>query len=206
MCKLLTSVSQLQKLVRFTKLYCQHCQSSMADPDFKHELSVLAKLAVPLIFVGACDQFSKVLTTIFAGQYLSTKLFEAIAFGNSMTNITGLSMIVAFVSPMDSICTQANGARDWDLYSLTVWRALICTFLFLIPTVILWINMDSVLVACGQDASISANVHRWTLIYLSILPAYVIRTIASRFLSSQGISKPMLIITPIVCLLWHPLL
>ena len=66
--------------------------------------------------------------------------------------------------------------------------------------------MDSVLVLAGQDASIAANVHRWTLIYLAILPAYVIRTIASRFLSSQGISKPMLIITPIVCLLWHPLL
>ena len=64
----------------------------MADPDLKHELSVLAKLAIPLIIVGACDQFSKVLTTIFAGQYLSTKLFEAIAFGNSLTNITGLAV------------------------------------------------------------------------------------------------------------------
>ena len=176
----------------------------LRDSDLRRELWTLAKLAVQLSLVSACDYSAKVMTTIFAGHFLSTDEFDAVALGNTMTNITGYSMIYAIVSPMDSLCTQANGARNWKLFSVTVHRAVICTVLFLIPTVLLWLNMDKVLVLCGQNPMISANVYQWTLVYLVMLPAYVIQTITVRFLSSQGIAKPLLYIGIVVYVIWHP--
>jgi len=164
----------------------------------------LAKLAGPLVVSSAADYFGKLLTTIFAGHILSTAEFDAVALGNTMTNITGYSMIIAFASPMDSLCTQSAGARNWTLYAVTVWRALICTALFLIPTVVLWVKMEEVLVLCGQSHEIAHNVYRWTLIYLAMLPAYTVRTILIRFLSSQGISKPLFYIGIAVYIIWHP--
>ena len=173
--------------------------------ELKRELLLLAKLAGPLVVSSASDYFGKLLTTIFAGHILSTDEFDAVALGNTMTNITGYSMIIAFASPMDSLCTQSVGARNWKLYSVTLHRALICTALFLIPTVLLWLNMEQVLILCGQNPDIAFNVYRWTLVYLAMLPAYTIRTILIRFLSSQGISKPLLYIGIVIYILWHPL-
>ena len=155
---------------------------------------------------SASDYFGKLLTTIVAGHFLTTNEFDAVALGNTMTNITGYSMIIAFASPMDSLCTQANGARNWKLFSLTLHRALICSVLFLLPTIILWLNMDHILVLCGQNPEIAAYVYQWTLIYLAMLPAYTIRTIIVRFLSSQNIAQPLLYIGIMVYCIWHPLL
>ena len=170
------------------------------------ELWSLTRLAVPLMVAAASDYFGKVLTSIFAGQILPTEEFDAVALGNTMTNITGYSMVIAFASPMDSLCTQANGARNWNLFSVTVRRAMICTTLLLIPIIILWLNMEPLLILCGQDPGISHNVYRWTMVYLAMMPAYTIRTIAARFLSSQGISKPLLYIGIMVYCVWHPAL
>ena len=181
-------------------------KSWFGDSELRQELLCLARLAGPLVVSNASDYFGKVLTTIFAGHFLSTIEFDGVALGNTMTNITGYSMIIAFASPMDSLCTQANGARNWKLFSLTVHRAVICTALFLIPTVILWLNMDKVLILCGQDPVIAVYVYQWTVIYLAMLPAYTIRTVSARFLSSQGIAKPLLWIGIVVYLIWHPLL
>ena len=179
-------------------------QPESTGSELKRELLLLAKLAGPLVVSSASDYFGKLLTTIFAGHILTTSEFDAVALGNTMTNITGYSMIIAFASPMDSLCTQANGAQNWKLYSVTVHRALICTALFLIPTVLLWLNMEQVLILCGQNPDIALNVYRWTLIYLAMLPAYTIRTILIRFLSSQAISQPLLYIGIFVYILWHP--
>ena len=176
------------------------------DADLNRELWTLSKLAVPLMVAAASDYFGKVLTSIFAGQILTTEEFDAVALGNTVTNITGCSMILAFASPMDSLCTQANGARNWKLFSATVRRALICTTLLLIPIVILWLNMEQLLILCGQDPGISHNVYRYALVYLPMMPAYAIRIIAARFLSSQGISKALLFIGILVYCIWHPAL
>ena len=181
-------------------------KSWSGDSELKREILLLAKLAGPLVVSSFSDYMGKVLTTIFAGHFLSTDEFDGVAMGNTMTNITGYSMIIALASPMDSLCTQANGARNWKLYSLTVHRALICTALFLIPVIILWLNMNKLLVLCGQDPVIADYVYQWTLCYLAILPAYTIRTVGARFLSSQGIAKPLLWIGIVVYLIWHPFL
>lgn len=176
------------------------------DSDLRHELWLLAKLAVPLMIEAMTNYFGKFLTSIVAGHILSTVQFDAVALGNTMTNISGYAMIYAFASPMDSLCTQANGARNWKLFSLTVHRAVMCTALFLIPTIILWLNMDKVLVLCGQDPVIAVYVYQWTLVYIAMLPAYTIQTIVVRFLSSQGIAQHLIYITIGVYLIWHPLL
>jgi len=166
----------------------------------------LIKLAIPLMISSLSEYSGKVLTTVFAGHFLTTDEFDAVALGNTMTNITGYSIIFAFASPMDSICTQAYGAGNWKLFSVTVHRAIICTVIFLIPTILLWLNMDKVLIICGQDPVIATFVYQWTLIYLAMLPAYAISTIIVRFLSSQGITKPLFYIGIAVYGIWHPLL
>ena len=176
----------------------------MPTTDLRQELSVFAKLAIPLIVQSATDDFCEMLTCIFAGQFLTTEQFASVALGITTTNITGYSMIHAFASPMDSLCTQANGAGQWRLFSVTVYRALICSTVFLIPTVIVWLTMDKLLILCGLNPSIAANVSEWTLVYICILPAYVLRTITQRFLSSQGISRPQIIMGTFCCM-WHPL-
>lgn len=176
------------------------------ESEFNSELWQLAKLAIALMVAAATEHLGTFLTTIVAGHILSTDEFDGVALGFTMTNITGYAMIIAFASPMDSLCTQAMGARNWKLFSLTVHRALACNALFLIPTVILWLNMDKVLILCGQDPVIAIYVYQWTLVYLSMLPAYTIQTIIVRFLSSQSIAKPLFYIGIVVYIIWHPLL
>ena len=153
--------------------------------SFKQELLKLTKLAIPLMVNYCSGYVCRLLTNIFAGQYLSTDEFDAVALGQTMTNITGYSMIIAFVSPMDSLCTQANGANNWKLYSITTWRSIICSIFMLIPIVILWCNMYQLLILCGQDPVIAYYTYRWTITYLPILPAFIALSVVTRFLSSQ---------------------
>lgn len=140
---------------------------SWFDPELGKEIRILTKLAWPLVVSSASDYFGKVLTTIFAGQYLTTDEFDGVALGNTMTNIAGYCLIIACASPMDSLCTQANGAQNWKLYSLTVWRALLCTMLFMIPVVIVFLYMNSILLGCGQNPLIAGYVQTWC--YINVL-------------------------------------
>jgi len=171
----------------------------------RREIKALAMLAIPIVITASIDYFGVLCTTIFAGQLLSTELFDAVCLGTTMTNISGYSTIIAFASPMDSLCSQANGARNWKLYSLTVWRALLCSSILLIPIVVLWVNMDNLLEACGYNTTIAYNTYLWCLVYLAILPAYVMRTVSMRFLVSQGIFQPLLPVSILCYVLWHPL-
>jgi len=51
---------------------------------------------------------------------------------------------------------------------------------------------------------ITEYVRIWCWVNVGILPAYTVRTIAARFLSSQGISRPLLYIGVTVYCIWHP--
>eukprot|EP01084_Bolivina_argentea_P112282 200266_1 len=175
------------------------------EATFKEELIHLINLSIPLVVSSASAYSGRLLTTIFTGRYLTTDEFDAAALGFTMTNITGYSMIIAMVSPMDSLCTQAYGANNWKLFALTIYRALFCTSIFLIPTIILWLFMYDLMIFIGQNEIVSYYVQQWTSIYITILPALVTLCVATRFLSSQSIGKPLLYLGIIVYCIWHPI-
>jgi len=196
---------RIPHILQCSSLWPQH-PMSFPTAALREEVGALAKLAIPIVVTASIDYFGILLTIIFAGHILSTDGFDAVCLGTTITNISGYSMIIAMASPMDSLCSQAKGARHWKLFSLTVHRAILCTAILLTPIVVLWVFAGDLLALCGFNAVIAGDVALWTRIYIAMLPAYATRTIAMRFLCSQGIFQPLLPISILVHCLWHPLL
>eukprot|EP01083_Nonionella_stella_P031396 85990_1 len=173
--------------------------------NFQAEIKQLTWLAMPLIGMYSFTFSFRVLTIIFVGQYLTTAAFDSLALGQTVTNITGYSMIIAFISPMDSLCTQAYGAKNWTLYSITVHRAILCASAYSIPIVIIWYFIYDILIASGYDQIIAYNAWLFAMINISAIPSIITSCVCNRFLSCQNIAKPMLYIAFITYIIWHPL-
>ena len=155
--------------------------------DLRSEIKKLVYLALPLVGMYTFGFAMRMTTITFVGQYLSEDDFDGLALGNTMTNITGYSVIIALVSPMDSLCTQAFGARNWKLYSVTVRRAVICAVLYLIPIIILWSYIYDILTYCGYNETIAKNAYQYAMIYIAALPTCIALEMSNRILSSQVI-------------------
>ncbi|GBG86750.1 hypothetical protein CBR_g41814 [Chara braunii] len=111
--------------------------------------------------------FSRVvISTIYLGHLGNNDLAGA-ALAMGFCNATGYSLVMGLATGIDPICAQAYGARKYKLLQLTMQRAIImlqCVSAIII--VFLWLNVEKILILCGQDPEIAAW---WTLEIITIL-------------------------------------
>lgn len=94
---------------------------------------------------------------------------------------------------LETLCGQAYGAQQYSLLGLYLQRALIVLNVTGIPLALVWANMEHILLALGQDASISKKAGEYTLWLIPTLFAYATAQPLVKFLQAQSIVIPLML-------------
>ncbi|KAF9508146.1 hypothetical protein BS47DRAFT_1377777 [Hydnum rufescens UP504] len=165
------------------------------------EGSIIARYTLP-VFGTHLLEYSLSMVSVISIGHLGTTQLAAATLGSMTSSVTGLSIILGFVSALDSLLPQAWTTNP-SLVGLWSQRMTLLMIITLIPIFLTWFNAEYILIFLHQDPEI-AHLAGIYLRWLSIgLPAYAFNAVARRYLQSQGLlhvpTAIVLIVAPLMC-------
>ncbi|MCO5584104.1 hypothetical protein L7F22_038027 [Adiantum nelumboides] len=161
-------------------------------PWLKVELKQQVELAIPMIVINLLLFAVPTTSVMFVG-HISELALSGASLAYSITNVTGLSLLMGLASALDTLCGQAYGAQQYSLVGLYLQRALIVLYACSIPLAILWSNMQHILLALGQDAAISKQAGEFMLWLIPTLFTYSATLPLIRFMQAQSLVVPVVL-------------
>jgi len=119
------------------------------------------------------------------------------AFGlaNVLCNVTGHSLLWGLGAGLDTIASQAWGAKEYETIGFAGQRVLvILTFLVNVPVVAIWLNATPILVASKQDPAVAAMVASFARIRIAGLFCQGFTCVFSKILVAMGKTKVLLLL------------
>lgn len=154
------------------------------------EAQKIAKIALPMVLTGLLLYSRSMISMLFLGRLGDLPLAGgALAIG--FANITGYSILSGLAIGMEPICGQAFGAQRFKLIGLTFQRTILLLLLTSIPISLLWLNMNKLLILCGQDHDIAAAAQAYIQYTLPDLIAQSLLHPLRIYLRSQSITLPL---------------
>ncbi|XAR53394.1 hypothetical protein NMG60_11021935 [Bertholletia excelsa] len=133
--------------------------------EITSEMKELFNLSLPIALTALIFYCRSALSMLFLGRLGDSELAAgslAIAFAN----ITGHSVLSGLALGMEPLCSQAFGAQNPKLLSLTLHRSVMFLLLSAIPISLIWINMPMILFYLGQDPGMTRLAHTYLLFSL----------------------------------------
>ena len=96
---------------------------------------------------------------------------------------------------LETLCGQAYGARQYSLLGLYMQRAMVVLNATAILLALAWANMDHILLALGQNATISEKAGEYTVFLIPMLFAYASGQPLIKFLQAQSLVIPLMLCT-----------
>lgn len=155
------------------------------------ELKDLWSMALPITAMNFLVYVRAVVSVLFLGRLGSLELAGG-ALSIGFTNITGYSVLVGLASGLEPVCSQAYGAKNWTLLSLSLHRMIFILAIATVPIAFLWINLEPVMLFMGQDKDITSTA---AIYCIYSLPDLVINTLLQPlrvYLRSQEVAKPQM--------------
>ncbi|PIA51835.1 hypothetical protein AQUCO_01000013v1 [Aquilegia coerulea] len=168
------------------------------------EIKAIAKISGPTALTGLVLYSRAMISMLFLG-YLGELELAAGSLSIGFANITGYSVISGLAMGMEPICGQAFGAKQWKLLGLTLQRTVLLLLCTSIPISFMWLNMDRILLWCGQDEEISSTAHMFILFSIPDLFLLSLLHPLRIYLRTQGITIPVAYCSAISVLLHVPL-
>ncbi|CAI9116071.1 OLC1v1017124C1 [Oldenlandia corymbosa var. corymbosa] len=168
------------------------------------EIKAIGKISGPTTITGLLLYSRAMISMLFLG-YLGELELAGGSLAIGFANITGYSVISGLAMGMEPICGQAYGAKQMKLLGITLQRTVLLLLSTSIPISLTWLNMDKILLFCGQDKEISSVAHTFLvfaipdLFFLSLLHPLRI------YLRTQNITLPLTYCSGISVLLHIPL-
>ncbi|KAI4389831.1 hypothetical protein MLD38_002013 [Melastoma candidum] len=154
------------------------------------EVKAIGKISCPMAVTGLLLYSRAMISMLFLG-YLGELELAGGSLAIGFANITGYSVISGLAMGMEPICGQAYGAKRWKLLGLTLQRTVLLLLAASVPISLVWTNMRSILLLCGQDEQISSAAQTFILFsipdlfFLSLLHPLRI------YLRTQGVTLPL---------------
>ncbi|MBA0808764.1 hypothetical protein Gohar_024475, partial [Gossypium harknessii] len=156
------------------------------------ELISLGKITVPLVLSGLIFYSKSLISMFFLGHLGKIELAGgSLAIG--FANITGYSVMKGLATGMEPICCQAFGAKKWTVLSETFKQTLCLLFLGAIPIIVLWLNMEPILLLIGQDKTITSVAKVFLTYSIPELLAQALLSPLRIFLRAQSLNLPFTI-------------
>ncbi|KAK9060903.1 hypothetical protein SSX86_018083 [Deinandra increscens subsp. villosa] len=155
-----------------------------------NEAISIAKIAIPMILTGLLLYSRSMISMLFLG-HLGELALAGGSLAVGFANITGYSVLSGLAMGMEPICGQAFGAKRHTLLGLCLQRTILLLVLVSLPIAILWVNMKSILLFCGQDEEIATQAQTYLLYSLPDLLAQSLLHPLRIYLRSQSITLPL---------------
>lgn len=104
-------------------------------------------------------------------------------------------------SAMDTLCGQSYGAKQHRMLGIYMQTAMLTLMIISIPLAVIWTNTTSILIFLGQHPEISTEAGQYAQLMIPSLFAYGLIQCLNRFLQTQNIVFPMMIISGATALL-----
>jgi MATE family multidrug resistance protein len=149
-------------------------------------LTYLLSFSIPLVTLAA------------VGQRMSAAHLAGASLGQMTFNITGASVLMGLLSGMDTLCSQAYGRGSLREIGDLLLRALLVCGCACVPIAMLWLfGVEPLLGALGQDAEVARHAATYVRTMTLALPALGAFEALKRFLQSQNVVKPMLLVAAV---------
>ncbi|KAK6122389.1 hypothetical protein DH2020_043899 [Rehmannia glutinosa] len=151
-------------------------------------------LALPLIAVNMLQYCLQVISVMFVGHLGELPLSSA-SMATSFASVTGFSVLLGMGSALETLCGQAYGAKQYHMLGVYTQRAILTLLVLSIGLAVIWYHTSFILVTFGQDKDISAGAGEFNRWMIPGLFAYGILQCLVRFLQTQNIVLPMMVIS-----------
>ena len=164
------------------------CSSTLSD--IIEEVKSLLVLAFPIALTALIFYSRSIVSMLFLG-HLGDLELAAGSLAIAFANITGYSVLSGLSLGMEPLCSQAFGANRPKLLSLTLHRCIIFLLLSSIPISLLWLNINTVLLALHQHPNITTMASTYLLFSLPDLITNSFLHPIRIYLRAQGITHPL---------------
>ncbi|KAF0920598.1 hypothetical protein E2562_035795 [Oryza meyeriana var. granulata] len=168
------------------------------------EAGRLFALAAPMIAVALLQLMMQLISTVMVG-HLGEVALAGAAIANSLTNVSGFSVLMGLACGLETICGQAYGAEQYHKLALYMYRSIIVLLLVSVPIAILWVFIPEVLPLIGQQPEIASEAGKYALWLIPGLFAFTVAQCLSKFLQTQSLIFPMVLSSSITLALFIPL-
>lgn len=155
-----------------------------------NEAISISRIAIPMILTGLLLYSRSMISMLFLG-HLGELALAGGSLAVGFANITGYSVLSGLAMGMEPICGQAFGAKRHTLLGLCLQRTVLLLLLVSFPIALLWLNMKSILLFCGQDQEIAQQAQTYLLYSLPDLLAQSLLHPLRIYLRSQSITLPL---------------
>jgi MATE family multidrug resistance protein len=117
----------------------------------------------------------------------------AIGLANVFCNVTGYSLIGGMASAIDTISSQAYGAKSYAKMGILLQRALLILLVTTaLPTCILWFFADKVLLALHQPPSVCRLVQKYAVVRMPGLFMQCLQVVLQKTMYAMQMTRPAL--------------
>ncbi|GLJ17352.1 hypothetical protein SUGI_0301420 [Cryptomeria japonica] len=166
------------------------------------ELVMLGTISLPIVVTGLLLYLRSAISMKFLG-YLGELELAGGSLSIGFANITGYSVISGLAMGMEPLCSQAFGASSLLGHSLQ--RTILILLCASVSISLLWLNIESLLLWCGQDESITRMAGTYVLYSLPNLIAQSFLHPLKIFLRTQSSTLPVTVSAGVALLLHIPI-
>ncbi|KAK4771389.1 hypothetical protein SAY87_031921 [Trapa incisa] len=156
------------------------------------ELKLQREIAVPLVAMNLAWFAKLTITTLFLGRLGKLHLAGG-TLGFTFANVTGFSVLNGLCGSMEPICGQAYGAKNFKLLRKTLLMTVLLLLAVSALISFLWLYVDKILIAFGQQKEIAAVARSYLLYLLPDLAVTSFLCPLKAYLSTQGITVPTML-------------
>eukprot|EP01089_Gocevia_fonbrunei_P021924 TRINITY_DN8677_c0_g1_i1.p1 TRINITY_DN8677_c0_g1~~TRINITY_DN8677_c0_g1_i1.p1 ORF type:complete len:484 (-),score=66.08 TRINITY_DN8677_c0_g1_i1:38-1489(-) len=162
----------------------------LRSPDVANEAKEIARLSFPLAISNWFVQLLVMINISFIGHLGSTQL-AGIALGTMYCNMFGFTLIWGMLSAVDTLATQAYGAKNLTRVGLIFQRSLLISFLLTIIVAGFWYFSDVILTWAGQEEQVVHYASQYLRRLIFLLPFFSVWESLRRYLQVLSIAAPI---------------
>ncbi|KAG7396303.1 hypothetical protein PHYBOEH_002528 [Phytophthora boehmeriae] len=171
-----------------------HDQDHEPEPDAAEELKTLLKLVYPVVVTTALEFLPGFTCIILAGHIQSPhtqQYVDAATLATMFMNITAYSVGFGLTSALDTLCSQAYGAKRFGKIGLYFQAGLLIILTCLGPVFLLNWYSEQFLLYMGQDPEVSRLAQGFSRWMLPGVPFVFLYELVRKVLQAQNIMKPL---------------
>lgn len=174
-------------IVNVPELWEQSISHHQIHTTLLAEICNLLSNSLPLMLTFIL-QNSLSLTAIFIVGHIGTLELAGISLGTMTANITGLAALQGLATCLDTLCSQAYGARKFQLVGLQVVRCFTFAITCFLPIGLLWwcYALD-ILSWFIEDLELIRIAVRYLKVVSFGMPGFILFEVSKRYLQSQGV-------------------
>ncbi|XP_073233965.1 multidrug and toxin extrusion protein 1-like isoform X2 [Porites lutea] len=167
------------------------CHGGLLSGSYCKEIKELFTLAWPTVLSYFFYHMIHMISLFFAGRVGKLEL-AAGTLALSFINVTGPSLFIGLGSAVETLCSQAFGARNYRLVGVVLQRGVWILGLTCILAWSLWVNTELLLLLVQQEETVARLTQDFVVICIPALIGNFLFVLLQRYLQTQGIVKPIL--------------